>query len=480
MFKPLTLAFLSLFVFPGCDLEKDEPTTSRIESGHSEGLESESGSHELKAFPGAEGFGRMAKGGRGGRVIKVTNINDAGRGSLRAAIDASGPRTVLFEISGTIILESGLVVKNSFITIAGQTAPGQGVQLKVTPTAHFAALTIGTDDHSTTDVIVRYLKVRPGPGRQGSVNGDGIQVLGGERIMIDHCSIAWATDEVFSTWYGPKNVTLQNSIVAEGLYESVHKKGIHSMGNLIGDDSSRITLHRNLMVSNSQRNPLINAKRGLFEVTNNVIYNWRYFGAVFSSQGSGDDRIEVNLINNIFKAGPETRLNRYEIQMGKPGHSRLFLTGNFSPRRTQSEQDEWIGVGLSRAFETPAPKDGYQSLIAFDTPLAGEGATLPAKDVYAAVLNHVGASFPFRDSLDQRLVNAVKQGTGKSVNHPDEVGGWPELRSSRPPLDSDDDGMPDDWEDSQGLDCLKDDGSNDRDRDGFTNLEDYLNQLVEN
>ena len=478
MHRSFISAFLSFCFLTSCDSKDNEPVGAP-ENGESVGeLEPGHQSPELKAFPSAEGFGKMAKGGRGGRVIKVTNLNDAGAGSFRAAIDATGARTVVFEVSGTIILQSGLLVKNSFITIAGQTAPGQGIQLRVAPDANFAALTLGTGENTTTDVIVRYLKVRPGPGRQDSVNGDGIQILGGERVMVDHCSIAWGTDEVFSAWYGPKDVTLQKSIVAEGLYESIHKKGIHSMGNLIGDDSDRFSIHRNLMISNSQRNPLINAKKGLFEVTNNVIYNWRYFGAVFSSQGSGDDRVEVNLIDNFFKAGPETRLNRYEIQMGKPSFSKVYLKGNLSPRRTSQDQDEWIGVGLSASFETPAPKEGYQSLVAFDTPLAAEEATLLATEAYDAVLGDVGANVPFRDAVDQRLIRDVIDGTGKSINHPDEVGGWPELSSSTPLLDSDDDGMPDEWERSFGLDPLVDDGANDKDADGYTNLEEYLNQLV--
>lgn len=454
---------LLLFLGASCFLNGDSPSP---------------GGTSLKAFPGAVGFGQMAKGGRGGRVIKVTNLNDSGDGSLRSAIDATGPRTVVFEISGTIVLESGLLVKNSFVTIAGQTAPGQGIQLKVAPTANFAALTIGTEDNTTTDVVVRYLKVRPGPGRQDSVNGDGIQVLGGERIIIDHCSIAWGTDEVFSTWYGPKNVTLQNSIIAEGLYESVHKKGIHSMGNLIGDRSERISIHGNLMISNSQRNPLINARNGLFEVTNNVIYNWRYFGAVFSSQGSGEERIEVNLINNFFKAGPETRLNRYEIQMGKAPFSNLYLKGNLSPRRTTQDQDEWLGVGLSSSFEEPAPREGLQSPRPFQTPLASGKTLLSAEDAYKAVLKNVGANVPYRDTVDQRLINDVVKGTGKSIDHPDEVGGWPQLQTAKPPRDSDGDGMPDEWEKSTGLDPRGNDGAQDKNGDGYTNLENYLNQLA--
>ncbi len=255
-------AILSLCLLPSCDAEEEGATDLQESVGISGRVDADVSGAGLKAFPSAEGFGKHARGGRGGRVVKVTNLNDSGAGSLRAAIDGTGPRTVVFEVSGTIVLESELLVENSFLTIAGQTAPGQGIQLRVTPTADFAAFTVGTVENTTTDVIVRYLKVRPGPGIQDSVNGDGIQILGGERIMIDHCSVAWATDEVFSAWFGPRNVTLQNSIVAEGLYESVHKKGIHSMGNLIGDDTDRFSLHRNLMISNSQRNPLINAKRG--------------------------------------------------------------------------------------------------------------------------------------------------------------------------------------------------------------------------
>ena len=181
--------FLSLCFLSSCDF-KDKKPIDALEENVSVDSDPAPDRGELKAFPSAEGFGKMAIGGRGGRVIKVTNLNDAGAGSLRAAIDATGARTVVFEISGTVILQSGLLVKNSFITIAGQTAPGQGIQLRVTPTANFAAFTVGTNDNTTTDVVVRYLKVRPGPGVQGSVNGDGIQILGGERIMIDHCSIA--------------------------------------------------------------------------------------------------------------------------------------------------------------------------------------------------------------------------------------------------------------------------------------------------
>ena len=433
---------------------------------------------EPKALPSAEGFGKWAKGGRGGRVIKVTNLNDAGEGSLRAAIEAEGPRTVVFEVSGTIVLQSGLLVENGFLTIAGQTAPGQGVQLKVTPAANFAALTVGTRDNTTTDVVIRYLKVRPGPGKQDSVNGDGIQILGGERIIVDHCSIAWGTDEVFSTWYGPKDITLQNSIIAEGLYDSVHKKGIHSMGNLIGDDTERVSIHRNLMISNSQRNPLINAKRGRFEVTNNVIYNWRYFGAVFGSQGAGDDRLEANLINNFFKAGPETRLNRYEIMLGAPTLTKLYASGNLSPRRTRHGQNEWVGVGLTSSFEDPAPEKDRRSPTAFDTPLASAGTLLSAEKAYKAVLNDVGANVPFRDAVDTRLLNDVKNGTGKSIDHPDEVGGWPTLSSADPPADTDDDGMPDAWEKANGLDPSTDDSAGDADGDGYTNIEEYLNHLV--
>jgi hypothetical protein len=184
------------------------------------------------------------------------------------------------------------------------------------------------------------------------------------------------------------------------------------------------------------------------------------------------------LIHNFFKAGPDTRLNRYEIQMGKLNFSKLYLKGNLPPRRTSQDQDEWIGVGLNSSFENPAPKKGYQSPTAFDTPLANEEETLPAKEAYKVVLEDVGAGFPFRDSVDQRLIGDVINGTGKSVSHPDEVGGWPELITVTPPVDSDNDDMPDEWEKSIGMDPLANDGANDKNADGYTNLEEYLNQLV--
>lgn len=164
--------------------------------------------------------------------------------------------------------------------------------------------------------------------------------------------------------------------------------------------------------------------------------------------------------------------------MGKSESTHLYLKGNLSPRRISLEQDEWIGVGLNSSFENPAPKEGYQSLTAFETPLADGGATLSAKEAYDAVLKNVGASFPFRDTVYQRILKDVTNGTGKSVNHPDEVGGWPGLSSATPPSDSDHDGMPDEWEESYGLDPMTNDGAADKDGDGYTNLEEYLNQLV--
>ena len=171
-------------------------------------------------------------------------------------------------------------------------------------------------------------------------------------------------------------------------------------------------------------------------------------------------------------------MNRYEIQIGAPTLSTLYLEGNLSPRRACQDQNEWIGVGLNSSFEDPAPEENRRSTTAFNTPIAAGNAALSPEEAYDAVLNDVGANVPFRDAVDRRLVNDVRNGTGKSIDHPDEVGAWPTLSSSDPPLDSDGDGMPDTWEKSHGLDPSLDDGADDKDADGYTNIEDYLNHLV--
>ena len=258
----------------------------------------------IPAFPGAEGFGANATGGRGGRVIAVTNLNDSGPGSLRAALDENGPRTVVFRVSGNIALKSNLKLKNGDITIAGQTAPGDGICLQ----------NYGFALSGANNVIIRYLRVRPGD--TADVDLDAFGGRDGENIIVDHCSMSWSIDECVSIYSGARNLTVQWCLMSESLYQSVHAKGHHGFGGIWGGQNA--SWHHNLLAHHSSRNPRIVGKsvgEQLVDLRNNVIYNWGY-----NSTYGGDGDVRVNLINNVYKPGPATREGvRARIANPSPG-----------------------------------------------------------------------------------------------------------------------------------------------------------------
>ena len=414
---------------------------------------------ELSAFPGAVGFGAKAKGGRGGAVLFVENLHDSGPGSLRAALEADGPRTILFRTSGTITLKSEITVRNPFLTIAGQTAPGGGIAIKIDGKSDIGAINI-----ETHDVIIQHLRVRPGPATKGSVNGDAIQMLeNAHDVIIDHCSLSWSTDEVISGWYDARDITVQHCIISEALHDSVHQKGPHGMGMLFGDKNKSITIHRNLLAHNNQRNPRLNSDvKGRFQVNNNVIYNW---GQIASEM---TDDAEVNLTGNFYKNGPSSRPERGVAVDGKV---KIYPKDNLSPIRPDASQPEdaiikpWDEKMNRRKFAVSAPFSAPSLMI------------LSATETYEAVPANVGATRPKLDSVDQRILAEVKNGSGKIINHPPEVGGWPKLTAGKPPADRDNDGMPDGWEKSQGLN--PDDASDYRatGKSGYTRLEEYLHSI---
>ncbi|NIM96226.1 MAG: hypothetical protein GTO18_21215 [Anaerolineales bacterium] len=418
----------------------------------------ESAALAIPAFPGAEGFGASSIGGRGGRVIEVTNLNESGPGSLRAAIEAEGPRIVVFRIGGTIELASSLRIKNPFITIAGQTAPGDGITLK-NGSSNKTALTI-----QTHDVIVRYIRARPGAGGEG----DGINILNNSayNVIVDHCSVSWAVDENMSTWYDPHDITIQWCIIAEGLHDSTHSKGPHSKGILLGSDGSRnISLHHNLFAHNDERSPRIKTA-GLVDVVNNVIYN--YGGAAGYITNDFAD-LPVNYIGNYVIQGPDSNTRRYEVEISPLSNHAisLYVEGNIGPHRSDDSLDQRLVVN----------PDDWQYLTS-NRHAAPPITTIYAFDAYDQILASAGASFPTRDAVDERVVNDVINRTGSIINHPSEVGGWPSLKPGTAPLDSDHDGMPDTWETERGLNPQQDDSALDRDGDGYTNIEEYINGLV--
>lgn len=429
----------------------------------------------VPAFPEAEGFGAISVGGRYGRVFEVTNLNDAGAGSLRAAIEAIGPRTVVFRTSGTIELQDTLTIFNPYITIAGQTAPGDGIALKN------EALEIRAHD-----VIVRHLRSRPGP--TGEVHG--IEMGdGASRVVIDHCSVSWGVDEDFSI-YGSndytddgrlmsiRDITLQWSIFSEALHDSVHSKGPHSMGMMLGKGGGNLSVHHNLLAHNNERNPRIKTSGGpdgIVDFVNNVIYN---FGAAAGMFSDDYGKLHVNYVGNYLKRGRDSHDDcAVELTyMDKGCGFAVFAQDNIlverdgSGRRqarfcTSDEEDDAV-------VQCPESEGG---LVPSPHP-APPVRTTSADEAYQQVRDKAGATLPRRDAVDRRILSPVATGEGRIIDDPTEVGGWPVLASAEPPADSDHDGMSDAWEERYGFNPSDpSDGPQDADGDGYTNLEEYLN-----
>lgn len=428
----------------------------------------------LPAFPGAEGFGANSIGGRGGRIIEVTNLNATGTGSFREAIEATGPRIVVFRTGGTIDLNHAtLTIVNPYLTIAGQTSPGDGITIK----GGFIAL-------NTHDVIIRYVRFRPGPGGFGGVatkagSADGFRI-GANNIILDHVSLSWGTDETLDiNGSGVKNLTIQYSTISEALncvpppYNHSASEPCHSKHILQGYGSDEISFHHNLLAHGYDRNPLLLG--GKLQWINNVIYN--YGGPTYIIPRDGP--ISINIINNYYKSGVNSLVGRpqkHEIRLHSActtspceyvTNSLVYISGN-------------VGTDYPATMPRPAQvvcPDNSVCLTQTQTPFPFPSITTEtAQAAYDDVLANVGATLPTRDAVDTRIINDVKNTTGKIINTPDEVGGYPVLTTGTAPLDTDHDGMPNAWEDQFKLnknDAV--DGNADRDSDGYTNVEEFLN-----
>lgn len=417
------------------------------------------------AFPGAEGFGKYTLGGRGGAVYEVTNLDDSGPGSFRAACEAAGPRTVVFRISGTIALQSDVKIRNPFITIAGQTAPGDGICIK--------NYSVQLD---TQHVIVRYMRFRPGDEMKKEMDALGGD---GDHLIVDHCSASWAIDETLSI-NKSSNVTVQWCIVSESLTKSYHKKGSHGYGGLWGGPGG--SFHHNILAHHSSRNPRAsgNEASGLLDFRNNVIYNWGFNSAY------GGELWPRNWINNYYKYGPATSEKvRQRIFIQSDPRGKMYAAGNFVWGYPDISEDNWRG-GIDFDPEGAATEATLRVNEPF---IVAPVRTQSAEEAYELVLKHAGCSLS-RDSVDRRIVEEIRTGTatygetyaggGKGIiDSQTAVGGWPSLRSLPAPPDADHDGMPDAWEQDHGHDFNNaHDGPQDADGDGYTNLEEYLNSLV--
>lgn len=436
------------------------------------------------AFPGAEGFGKYTTGGRGGKIYIVSNLNDNGPGSFREAAEASGKRIIVFAVSGTIHLEKKLAIKGG-VTIAGQTAPGDGICLADN------SVSVAGDN-----VIIRYLRFRMGDKYQkgGMVDGNGGDDAFGavrrKNLIIDHCSMSWSTDEVFSVYMGD-STTLQWNLISEPLNYSYHFETgdkdyeRHGFGGIWG--GLHLSAHHNLFAHCNNRTPRFNGIRNtpteFADFCNNVIYNW---GANNAYAGEGG---EYNFINNYYRYGPSTAEKvRYRIwnpyKTDKIPFGKFYVAGNYVDGSPEVTKDNWQGVILNNGTEQDKQNSKMQQPFAAITI-----SIQSAEQAYLSVLQQVGAILPVRDTLDQRIINDVKDRTGKLIDvqggHPHgteyekTITAWPTLLSKPTPADTDKDGMPDDWEIKNKLDPKNAaDASEYKLSKFFTNIEIYINSLV--
>jgi len=438
------------------------------------------------AFPGAEGFGKYTVGGRGGKVLVVSNLNDNGAGSLREAVQAKYPRIIVFAVSGTIHLQSPLSVLGD-VTIAGQTAPGDGICLADYP--------VGLKGNN---IIIRYLRFRMGDKNQrgGMVDGNGgDDAFGGTRnknLVIDHCSASWSTDEVFSI-YGGDSTTVQWNLIAEPLNYSYHfEKGDtgyehHGYGAIWGGKHS--SYHHNLFAHCNSRTPRWDGIRNIPEencdFVNNVIYDWGH-NNVYAGEGGN-----YNIINNYYKYGPSTSksvIYRIANPWSKPpsiGFGKWFIDGNYMDGSEEVTKNNWKGVTIENGKTSDVDVVKVNTSSFQLVPVNIQAAT----DAYQSVLKEVGAVLPKRDTLDERIINEVKNRTGKMIDvqggyphgsaYEQTLNAWPALHSLPASKDSDNDGMPDDWEKKNGLN--PNDGSDAsalKVHKFYTNIEVYINSLV--
>jgi hypothetical protein len=424
------------------------------------------------AFPTAEGYGRFAIGGRGGRVIQVTNLDDSGPGSLREAIEAEGPRTIVFRVGGTIQLKSKLLIRNPYVTIAGQTAPGDGICVR--------GYTFGC--FGTHDVIMRYMRLRVGDESGSTMDGTGFAST--DHSIFDHCSISWSIDEAVSS-RSAKNITLQRCIVAEALNVANHKKykegsGHSFAGSISGDIGS---FHHNLLAHCAGRNWSLAGGltrggefAGRLDIRNNVVYNWQH--------RTNDGGVKaLNLVKNLYIPGPATKVfHLLKPDAGSPtDRQQYFVAGNRMEGYFQEQGDNWAdAVKVDSALV-----DAIKLNEPFCDPLM---KTHTVVELLQEVVGDVGANHAGLDAVDHRVINDTLQRIATSkgsktglpgiIDSQHDVGGWPELRTAEPPTDSDRDGLPDAWEIAHQLNPNVADQNQTLEPGGVTALEVYLAELA--
>ncbi|WP_415325612.1 pectate lyase family protein [Chryseobacterium sp. MMS23-Vi53] len=436
------------------------------------------------SFPGAEGFGRYTTGGRGGKIYFVTRLTDDGsEGTLRYALNQKGPRYIVFKTGGTIYLESPLKIKEGNVTIAGQTAPGGGITV-----ANYETF-VGADN-----VIIRYMRFRMGD--QKNYEGDALGTRFIKNLMVDHCSMSWSTDETVSI-YANENTTLQWCVIAESLRNSVHQKGAHGYGGIAGGKFA--SFHHNIYAHHDSRNPRLGEYAGskfaltdLTDFRNNVIYNWGH-NNVYGGEG-----MNVNIVNNYYKPGPAT-VNKQRIaaidKNEKPETEvyniwgKYYINGNVIEGNPEISKDNLTQGVFAQMKPSYNITEKDKNLIKINQPhdIQNNVKTDAPKEAYNKILQIGGASL-VRDAVDLHVLKDVKNGSftyngskGSSkgiIDSQKDVGGFPDMKQGTPLPDSDNDGMPDEWEIKHQLNP-KFANANGRDLDkNYDNIEIYFNDII--
>jgi pectate lyase len=447
--------------------------------------------YALPAFPGAEGMGASTVGGRGGTVIKVTNLNDSGPGSFRAAVTANGPRIVIFAVSGTINLAGDLTISNPYITIAGQTSPGG---ICVTGYNFIVA---------ASNVVITHMRFRAGSHGLGQTNADAVHsviVMGGNpspdvtNVVFDHCSMSWGIDETVDVAYNSHNITFSWCIIGPGLFNAGHSEGSHSAGMVLWGKYARpnqtVSVHHCFFPDNHFRDPEIGTGVTA-DLRNNVAYNWRSALSPQFNHVTGQPHSYVNFIHNYSKGGPDglcSEGNNSEMffcdsddpvdkchAVAANAYQAIFYLGNLGCARTSQSDPEWqIVTGWSPMARLTTD---WQSIIPFTTTDIPVIHTNMSASYAATIVANAGATVPLRDSVDSALAADFTNGTQSArkdnVSYPAD---FPSLTGGPAPTDSDNDGMADAWEIAQ-FGSLNQTAAGDFNGDGYTNIEKYLNFL---